>query len=253
MGQDWVIKLDNAKFINRVAYLIGSIAVFVLLFSFGFYIAENKFQVEHITVTGNINRVTKDQLINVARDNLYGTMFTLDINDLEYEFKKIPWVKNVSVSRTFPDSVTVNITEYNAIAHYGDYGDFVAPDGQVFLGVINDPLLPTFYGPKNSVPDLLKVYNTTEALFKRQNITVATLRYVGIGIVKIVFSNGLAVTICGMDFSDKLSTLNKYWAQLYKINPGLNYVNMCYKNAVAINGLVNNMKEGNAHGKSNSF
>lgn len=232
-----MIRFYNAKFINRLAYLIGAVAVFLLLFSGVIYVVENLFRVEHITVTGNINRVTKDQLLGVARDDLHGTMFTLNIDELQYEFKKIPWVKNVSVSRTFPDSITVHILEYDAVAHYGTDGDFVSPTGQVFLGVINDPTLPTFYGPTAMVPELLKIYNAAGTLFTTQNVKITILNWVGEGIVKAKFSNNLDVVICGPNFKDKLTTLSKYWQQLYALNPGLSYVNMCYKDAVAINAI----------------
>lgn len=248
-----MISQGNAKFINRASYLIGFIAVFLLLFSCIFYIVENKFLVEHITVTGNINRVTKEQLVNVASGDLHGTMFTLNIDELQYEFKKIPWVKSVSVSRTFPDSITVNIIEYNAVAHYGNDGNFVAPDGKVFLGVITDPTLPTFYAPKANVPELLKVYNYSNDLFESHAVLISKLRYVSVGIIKVSFSNGLEATVCGPDFSDKLVILNKYWKNLYTINPGLNYVNMCYKDAVAINAIVKNVNKGSDHGQSNNL
>lgn len=233
-----MIRFDNTKFINRLSYLFSVIAGFILLFSCAVYIAENKFLVEHITVTGNINRVTHEQLVRVAHGNLHGTMFTLDIDELQSEFKKIPWVKSVSVYRTFPNSITVEITEYNAIAHYGDYGDFVAPDGKVFLGVIMDPTLPTFYAPREDVPTLLKIYNASVNLFKSDSVSIVKIRWLGVGIIKVSLSNGLNVTVCGPNFNEKLLLLSKYWTNLYAINPGLSYVNMCYKDSVAINGIV---------------
>jgi cell division protein FtsQ len=230
-------KFDNVKFINRISYLIGTIAVIIALFSIVLYIVENKFPVEHITVTGNINRVTKEQLVQVAGSNLHGTMFTLNIDELQYEFKRIPWVKSVNVSRTFPDSITVNIIEYNAVAHYGSDGEFVSPTGQVFLGVINDPTLPTFYGPESKLPDILKVYNVSIKNFSKRNIQIDNIYWLGAGLIKINFSNQLEAVVCGPDFNEKLLVLNQYWDNLYEINPGLNYVNMCYKNAVAINAI----------------
>ena len=43
------------------------------------------------------------------------------------------------------------------------------------------------------------------------------------------------VTICGNDISTQLSLLDKYWQKLYDINPKLSSINLCYKNALAIN------------------
>lgn len=234
-----MIRLDDAKYLNRLAYLLATIAAFIVFISIITYIVENKFLVEHITVTGNMERVTKDQLLTVAKEDLHGTMFTLNIDELQYEFKKIPWVKSVSVSRQFPHSITVSIIEYNAVAHYGNDGNFVSPDGKVFLGVINDPSLPIFYVPEHHVPELLKVYNAANtALLKELNSPINQVKWLGAGIVKIQFANNLQMVLCGPDYANKIDMFAKYFTQISAINPKLNYVNMCYKDAVAINSSL---------------
>lgn len=231
--------LDNTKFVNRLAYLIGGLAVFIILFSSMIYIVQNWFCVLHVTITGNINHITEMQLSNVAKNNLRGTMFTLDIDELQAEFRQIPWVKSVTVTRSFPDSITVNVTEYDAIAHFGDNGFFIAEDGRVFYGAINDPALPTFYVPEQKIPDIVSLYKAGTDIFKKRDISLNKIYWLGVGITKIEFSNKLQVIICGLDVINKLTVLDKYWDQLYKLNPGLDSVNMCYKNAVAINAITN--------------
>jgi cell division septal protein FtsQ len=58
--------------------------------------------------------------------------------------------------------------------------------------------------------------------------------YNGVGLTKVEFSDGLKITICGSDLNSSLALLNKYWSQLHEIEPNLLYINMCYKDAIAI-------------------
>lgn len=241
--------LDNTKFINRLAYLIGGLAVFIILFSCVMYIIQNWFCVSHVTITGDINHVTEKQLADVAENHLEGTMFTLNINELQAEFRQIPWVKSVTVTRAFPDSITVNVIEYDALARYGDNGFFVSPDNRIFYGAIHDATLPTFYAPKSKIADIISIYMIGNNIFKGRDMSLKKLYWLGPGLTKISFSNQLQVVICGTDVSTKLTILNNNLDKLYQLNPGLNYVNMCYKNAVAINEIINKPNSNNDDNK----
>ncbi len=44
--------------------------------------------------------------------------------------------------------------------------------------------------------------------------------------------------MCGSNIASQMERLDQYWDKLYTINPGLNYINMCYKDALAINDVV---------------
>lgn len=259
MGQALVISggfFDNERFVNRLAYLIGGLAIFILLFSGIDYVVQNQFHIEKINIVGNPKHITQSQLSFIAKNRLHGTFFTLDIDALQYEFRQVPWVKDVTVSRDFPDSITVKINEYDAIARFGDDG-LIAQDGKVFNGADDNPLLPVFYTDSSNIMAALKDYKIIQPLLQQNNVTLQKLYLGGTGITKLYLSNNLLVTICGSDITAAWQTLTKYWGQLYQLNPNLTTVNMCYKNALAINsvssakinasGLVKS--EGNKKGK----
>lgn len=249
MEQNWVTNrlgiLDDTKFIERLSYLIGAFAIFIVCGSILIYILHNWFKIEHITIKGNTRHITNEQLSYIAQNRLHGTVFTLDIKSLQREFLQIPWVQSVVVNREFPDSITVNINEYDAIARWGDEG-MLSLNGRIFSGADDSTTLPTFNGHTGQIPQLINDYNELKPFLKLRNLNLLKLEVTGSGITKIFFSNNLQVVVCSLDITNRINTLNKYWDKLYQLNPDLNYVNMCYKDALAINSpktlSINNTK-----------
>jgi cell division protein FtsQ len=226
--------LDNIKFVNRLAYLIGAFAVFIIFASTVLYILQNWFTIDRISIKGNTAHITREQLSYIAKNRLRGTFFTLDINRLQREFLQIPWVQSVTVNREFPDTITVYINEYEAVARFGEDG-LVSGSGNIFTGADDSTTLPIFNGYANQIPQFLNDYNVLKPFAQSKNINLARLDLSGSGITKLYFSNNLEVVICALDISRGIQILSKYWDKLYQLNPNLTYINMCYKNAVAIN------------------
>ena len=227
-------RLDNIKLVNRLSFLIGALAVFIILSSCIYYVAQNWFKIEQIKIQGNTTHITEAQLSYIAKNRLKGTFFTLDIDSLQREFQRIPWVKSVTVLREFPGTITVDIKEYDVIARFGEDG-LISGEGRVFNGADDRATLPIFAAPQQQIGQLLDDYQRLKPLLARKNLTLSKLELNGAGITKIMFGNNMQVVICSIDISDSLQVLTRYWDKLHALNPNLNYINMCYKNAVAIN------------------
>lgn len=227
---------DNVKLLNRLSYLIIICAIFIFIFSSLYYLVQNKFKIDKIYIQGDLSHVTYNQLMYVAKNRLHGTFFTLDINELRTQFRQIPWVKDVIVTRDFPHSVTVKLTEYDAVARYGNSG-LVSSKGEVFSGATASPDLPIFHAPLDNIKQLVKDYDILNPFDQKNNLTLLELDGQTPGLVKAKYANGLKLTICGQDISSKVSFLQNNYEKIYQINPQVNSINMCYKNAIAINAL----------------
>ncbi len=225
--------LDNIKAVNRLSFLIGALAVFILLFCLCYYVAYNWFRINRVTITGNIAHITKDKLTYITENKLKGTFFTLNIDAVQREFQQIPWVKNVHVTREFPDSITVTVTEYNAIANLGD-GKLLSEDRQIFAGQDEKGNLPLLITSYSNITDALNLYSLIQPFMTEHHITLKSMAYNGVGLTKLGFSSGLNVTVCGSDIVKNLQVLNKYWRQLYQMESQLAMINMCYQDALAI-------------------
>ncbi|MCX8515162.1 MAG: FtsQ-type POTRA domain-containing protein, partial [Burkholderiales bacterium] len=200
------------------------------------YGMNNWFAIRQVVITGNMVHINPNDLKDVAQNRAKGNLFTININYLQNYFKAVPWVQNAVVSREFPNSLSVEITEYQAVAKFANKG-LIAPDGNVFLGSSNNESLPIFYTAAQNVSEALDDNQLINETFKDKGVKVVSLTLNGYGLTKVELSNQLHLIICGNPFNREINLLHAYWDKLYKINPQLNYVNMCYKNAMAINQI----------------
>lgn len=224
---------ENVKFTNRLAFLTGAAAVLILTISLIYYAANNWFRINRIIIRGNISNVTYQDISNMVRNRLTGTFFTLDIEHIQKQLEQISWVKNVHVSRKFPDTININILEYTAIANLGN-GKLLSAERLVFNGEDHDGTLPRFDVPVSQLANGLKVYNITNSFATEHKLLIKSMAYNGVGLTKLGFSNGMSVTICGDNVHSSLDILARYWEQLYKIESHIAVVNLCYKDALAI-------------------
>lgn len=231
------IMLDNVKLINRSAYLIGGLAVFLLLFSFVDYGVRTWFLIKRVTISGDLSHISAKQLSYVVKNRLEGNLFTLDIDNLQEEFRAIPWVKDVTVSRQFPNAITIGLSEYVAVARLNDEG-LITQSGKVFVGADDNTSLPVFDVPLTNIRDALSDYKHIKPILEIHQVSLRKLTVNGIGITKVELSNNLHITMCGSNITSQMERLDQYWDKLYALNPGLNYVNMCYKDALAMNDVV---------------
>lgn len=222
-----------------MSYLIGVLAVLIIITSIGIYITDRWFRIERIVVTGDMHHVSKAQLDYAAKYELHGTFFTLNLNRVEQVFNQIPWVKSVIVQRDFPDGINIKITENVALARWNN-NSFISSDGDIFTGddSSSNDKLPILYAENKQAGDVIKLYDSLTPVFNGHNIALDKLYYVGVGLTKLYLSDNLQVVVCGTEVAKRLKMLFGYLPRLYAINPNLNYVNMCYKNAVAISSAV---------------
>lgn len=228
------LSFDNAKFNNRLAYLINFASVLILIFCAVHYVVRNWFTVNRVIIEGDIYHVTPVQLTYIAQNRLHGTFFTLDIVGLKAAFQEIPWVDEVNVKRHFPHTIIVHINEYKALAKIGDE-DMLAENGEIFDGADDELNLPVFYVSAAKANIALAKYRQIESVLVQHGDSLTKLWLTSPLITKFSTKNNLTVEICSSDLTDGLSRLDLYWNKLYLLNPKLNSINLCYKNALAIN------------------
>ncbi len=228
------LSFDNAKFNNRLAFLINFASVLILIYCAVHYVARNWFTVNRVIIEGDIYHVTPVQLTYIAQNRLYGTFFTLDIAGLKSAFQEIPWVDQVNVKRHFPHTIIVHINEYKALAKIGDE-DMLAENGTIFDGADDELNLPVFYVSAAKASIALAKYRQIESVLNQHGDSLTKLWLTSPLITKFSTKNNLNVEICSSDLNEGLSRLNLYWKKLYNLNPNLNSINLCYKNALAIN------------------
>ncbi|MDK2122466.1 cell division protein FtsQ/DivIB [Parachitinimonas caeni] len=148
---------DKPQFLLWLANLLTGFAVLLLLYAALFVAVHSPlFPVRKIQVDGQLSHITREQLQYVIRNELKGTFFTLDLDKTRQAFEKLPWVRQVSVRRRWPDRLEVTMEEHVALARWGSVS-LLNTFGERFDAASNDPL-PVLEGPDGSEKDLAAGY-----------------------------------------------------------------------------------------------
>jgi len=175
---------DKPQVLNGIANTLYALAVVMLLYGVLHVVVHLPiFPLREIRVEGELHHVTREQLKLIADRHLKGNFFTLDLAKARDAFEKLPWARNVSVRRRWPDRLEVSVEEHRELARWGNVA-LVNSYGELFHAA-SDSDLPVFYGPADSVYEVAEHY----VKFSR------TLAQPGLGIAQLTLSPRRAWTI----------------------------------------------------------
>lgn len=179
-----------------------------------------------------------------------------DINKIRMFIKRYPWVKEVECTQDYPSmDVTARITEREPYARWGDGYEILDTDGKIFLGHFpEDPdhlgkeirrfvygprkghIIPTLYGPTESIEDIMDEYENLSRILKRKNLEIGLLMYSYTRSWVLMLDNGLLIKLGSGDVRDRLNMLMDIWDDIvWPRLKNIEYIDLRYRyNAMAI-------------------
>lgn len=76
--------------------------------------------VRSVRVTGDLVHVVRPELERELGEHMVGGFFDFDVDTVRQATRALPWVRDASVRRVWPDSVHIAIVERKAVARWGD-------------------------------------------------------------------------------------------------------------------------------------
>ncbi len=99
---------------------------------------------------------------SIALPNIKGNFFTVDLNEVRRAFEAVPWVREASVRREWPDKLIVSLEEYQPLGVWGTEGRLLSTKGDLFTVNMaeaeEDYDLLKFSGPEGSEKEVLERY-----------------------------------------------------------------------------------------------
>ena len=154
---------DNPRLLNYVAGILTGIALLIfMLAGLRLLLRPDLFPLREITVRGALLHTTAAQIERVTRGRIAGNFFSVDLATVRRSIEQLPWVRQVIVSRVWPDGLEVSIEERVALANWGDDA-LVDTYGERFEAR-TDAVLPTFVGPAGTEAEMARRYQRFAAL-----------------------------------------------------------------------------------------
>lgn len=225
---------DKPIVLNWIANLLYALSIVLLIYGCVYVVVHLPiFPIREVKVSGNITHVNRAQIALIMQKHLTGNFFTLDLVQTRDAFEKLPWAREVSVRRRWPDQLNIEVQEHRALARWGDRA-LVNTYGELFQAA-SDADLPTFFGPADGVKEVTKQYAAFSKALNHADIKIAKVSLSARRAWEIRTDSNLVISLGRIDMEARLSKFVKaYDAVLSQLNTNIRYVDLRYPNGFAV-------------------
>jgi cell division protein FtsQ len=225
---------DKPTWLNWVANLLFAVSMVAMLYAALFAVVHLPiFPLREVAVDGQLNHVSREQVKLIVAKHLKGNFFTLDLIKARNAFEKLPWARNVSLRRRWPDKLEVVIEEHQALARWGSVA-LVNTHGELFYAASNGDL-PVFFGPGDGVIEVASQYIEISKTLKIANLKVANLTLTPRRAWQITTTNGMVVELGRVEMQARLEKfVSVYSGTIAALNMKVTYADLRYPNGFAV-------------------
>ncbi len=230
---------DKPRLLNWMANFLFALAVVLFLYALLFVVVHLPiFPIREVKVDDQLMHVNREQIKLIVAKHLKGNFFTLDLEKTRDAFEKLPWARNVSVRRRWPDKLDVVIEEHQALARWGNIA-LVDTHGELFQAA-TDADLPVFYGPGDGVIEVTTNYGAYSQIMNKANIKIVQVSLSPRRAWEIKADKGLVIALGREDMQARLSKFARaYQSTLSQLNVTVAYADLRYPNGFAVRKPVN--------------
>ncbi|MHA7845342.1 cell division protein FtsQ [Serratia sp. D1N4] len=128
-----------------------------------------------LVVTGERHYTTNDDIRQaILALGAPGTFMTQDVDIIQQQIERLPWIKQASVRKQWPDELKIHLVEYVPVAHWNDL-HMVDAEGKSFsvpTERLGKQKLPLLYGPEGSEQDVLEGYRAMNSMLVANKFTL---------------------------------------------------------------------------------
>ncbi|MSP98943.1 MAG: cell division protein FtsQ/DivIB [Methylotenera sp.] len=225
---------DKPTLLNWVASLLFAVSIVVMLYAVLFAVVHLPiFPLREVVVDGQLSHVSREQVKLIVAKHLKGNFFTLDLIKARNAFEKLPWARNVSLRRRWPDKLEVVIEEHQALARWGSIA-LVNTHGELFHAASNSDL-PVFFGPGDGVIEVASQYVEVSKTLKPADLEIASLAVTPRRAWQVTTTNGMVVELGRVEMQARLEKfVSIYNSTIVRLNLKVAYADLRYPNGFAV-------------------
>ena len=176
--------------------LIASLLVALGAAAFPFAKRLDGHTVNSVRVAGEFRHVSRSALERVVADQITRGFFEVDVEAVRDASRALPWVRDASVRRVWPDALHVAIVEREPVARWNDDW-LMEADGALFRphGRAPGVPLPKLYGPVESEREVLAAHGRFRAVLGPLGGGIESLRLVDRGGWRVLLANGTTLVL----------------------------------------------------------
>lgn len=225
---------DKPQVMLWTANFLYALAAVLLLYAVLFVVIHLPiFPLRTVQVHGEMQHITREQLHLIVNSHLQGNFFTLDLMKTQDAFRKLPWVRNVSIRRRWPDRLEVVVEEHRELARWGNIA-LVDSYGELFQAA-SDRDLPVFYGPGDGVLEVAQHYAIYSQLLSTTGLKVTQLALSPRRAWQVATDSGMVIELGREQMEARLQKfVSIYPKTLGLLKVAVSYADLRYPNGFAV-------------------
>lgn len=189
-----------------------------------------------VQMANPLQRANENSVREALAAHLSAGFFGLDVRAIKEQLEANPWVEKAVITRRWPDTLSVAITEEIAIARWGDdrllnqYGESFAPELRE-----DDFTLPLLKGPEGMERKVMEQYQVFSQMLSDTGLRVREIVLSDRGSWTLRMDNDLLVSIGRSDVMERVQRFKKFYEHhLFAQIDTVAAIDLRYKNGISI-------------------
>ena len=170
-----------------------------------------------------------------------GTFMTQDVNIIQQQIERLPWIKQTSVRKQWPDKLKIHLVEFVPIARWNDQ-HMVDMQGNAFSVPAarnhGQQDLPKLSGPEGSENEVLEGYRDMGSILAKDNFTLKAVAMTARRSWQLTLNNGIQLNLGRGDTMKRLARFVELYPlleqQAQTDNKKITYVDLRYDSGAAV-------------------
>lgn len=208
----------DVRLMNITATVLFVACGLLLAAALGWWLLRHPvFAIRGIVVQGDVTHNSPATLRANVAPRLAGNFFTVDLVQARAAFEAVPWVRQATVKRQFPNKLRVELLEHEPEAYWGADSEsrLVNTFGEVFdanPGDVEKEDMPRLVGPEGTAPQVLAMYRGLKPQLEKLDLAIEQLMLTRRGSWTLQLDSGATVEL-GRGTTEEVLARSQRFAQ----------------------------------------
>ena len=237
------------RFANRVGLaLLATLAFAAALFAF----SSADRLVSDVVVEGTLDTTHRAQVAAVLRGLESERLLSLDLQGARERILSLGWPAAVSLRRVWPSTLIVRVDKESTVAAWGD-GHLLTGSGRLVPVATQDVRLPGLFSPQTSPGAVLELYQRMTQALAEAGLAIDSLVEDELGQWTLTLRDGLVVYLGRSGMESRVREFARSYPRLVSSGRRAEYIDMRYRNAVAVKWRASLVADAPADHATRSF
>lgn len=230
---------NQPEHVIRPAWLatmvLGGVALLLALWLRSGLIGADQWPIRWLDVAGELERTSASQIQGAVADEAGRGFFAVDLENVRARVEALPWVARAEVSRQWPDSLLIDVTEHRPVARWNDDRLF-SDRGEVFSVSGSEGMqgLARLSGPESRGEDVLARWQELRRRLGNVGRDVLELAVDERGAWQVVLDNEVTLVLGREQVDARLDRYISAQAALDDLERPIRLIDMRYTNGLAV-------------------